>query len=208
MIAEGPLIADGGMGTSLIETGAPVGTCFELLNVEDPDRVAAIHRSFAEAGATIVLTNTFGANRYRLQLHGLGTRVDDLNRAGVELARRSGSRFVAGSMGPLGVRLVPYGRVRAEHAFEAYAEQAAALFEAGVDMLLVETQSDVKEMEQALIAARGAAPGVTIIVSATFTKDDRTLLGSTPSRSQHVSSSWARTRSARTAARDRRRSFA
>jgi len=180
VIAEGPLIADGGMGTSLIEAGAPVGTCFELLNVEDADRVVAIHRAFAQAGATMVLTNTFGANRYRLEAHGLGERVADLNRAGVELARRAGSRFVAGSIGPLGVRLAPYGRVRPEHAFEAYAEQAAALFDAGVDMIVVETQSDVKEMEQALGAARGAASGVAIVVSATFTKDDRTLLGSTP----------------------------
>ncbi len=180
LIAEGPLVADGGMGTSLIEAGAPVGTCFELLNVEHPERVLAIHRAFVDAGATLLLTNTFGANRYRLETHGLGERVDELNRAGVGLVRRAGGRFVAGSMGPLGVRLAPYGRVRAEHAFEAYAEQAAALFQAGVDLIVVETQSDLKEMEQALGAARGAAPGIAIVVSATFTKDDRTLLGSTP----------------------------
>jgi methionine synthase / methylenetetrahydrofolate reductase(NADPH) len=180
LLDERPLIADGGMGTSLIESGAPLGTCFELLNAEDPQRVASIHRGFVDAGATLVITNTFGANRFRLDPFGLASRVGELNRQGVEVARTSGSRYVGGSIGPLGVRLAPYGRVKPEEAFTAYREQAAALAAAAVDLIVVETQSDLREMEQALAAVRDAAPRLAVIVSATFTKDDRTLLGSTP----------------------------
>src|SRR4029077_16920948 len=137
------------------------------------------------------------------------------------LARDSGAEFVAGSMGPLGVRLQPYGRVRPEDAFAAYREQASVLAVAGVDLLLVETQTDVRELEQAVRAARDAAPGVALIASSTFTRDDRTLLGATPEevparagrgRSPKM---WrpppppsASTRSASTAERGRRRSCA
>jgi homocysteine S-methyltransferase len=180
LLLVAPLVADGGMGTSLIETGAPVGACFESLNADDPDRVLEIHRAFVEAGSDVVLTNTFGGNRFRLDAHGLADRVGELNRAAGHVARAAGPRFVAGSMGPLGVRLAPYGRVRPEDAFAAYREQVAALVDGGVDLLLIETQTDLREMEQALAAARDAAPGFAVVVSATFTKDDRTLLGSSP----------------------------
>ena len=180
LVAERPLLADGGMGTSLIEQGEAPGSCFELLNAEDPGRVVAIHRSFVRAGSDVVLTNTFGADRFRLDVHGLASRVGELNRAAATLAREAGPRFVAGSIGPLGVRLAPYGRVKPEDAFSAYREQAAALAEAGVDLLIIETQTDLREMEQALAAARAGAPGIAVLVSATFTKDDRTLLGSSP----------------------------
>jgi len=182
LLAERPLLADGGMGTALIEQGEPIGTCFELLNVGDPQRIVGIHRSYVHAGSDIVLTNTFGGNRFRLGAHGLAARATELNRAAVALARDAGARFVAGSMGPLGVRLAPYGRVRPEDAFEAYLEQAAALADGGVDLLVVETQTDLREMEQALAAARAGAPAHAVVVSATFTKDDRTLLGSSPSQ--------------------------
>ena len=108
-------------------------------------------------------------------------------------------------MGPLGVRLAPYGRVRPEDAFEAYREQAAALADGGVDLLVVETQTDLREMEQALAAARAGAPALAVVVSATFTKDDRTLLGSIAVAGRRSAwSSWGRTRSARTAVRVRR----
>jgi homocysteine S-methyltransferase len=179
-LARGPLVADGGMGTSLIEGGAPVGACFEALNLEDPARVERVHAGFVGAGANLILTNTFGANRFRLATFGLGDEVDAYNRAGVEVARRAGAELVGGSLGPLGVRLAPYGRVRPEDAFAAFGEQALALADAGVDLLVIETQSDVRELEQAVEAARGAAPGLALIASATFTRDDRTLLGSSP----------------------------
>jgi methionine synthase / methylenetetrahydrofolate reductase(NADPH) len=177
---EGPLVADGGMGTSLIQSGAPVGACFESLNVEDPQRVQRVHRAFVEAGAGLILTNTFGANRFRLATHGLGEHVEAYNRAGVEIARRAGAVLVGGSLGPLGVCLAPYGRVKPQDAFDVFREQTAALAEAGVDLLVIETQTDMREMEQAVAAAREAAPGLALIASATFTRDDRTLLGSSP----------------------------
>jgi methionine synthase I (cobalamin-dependent)/5,10-methylenetetrahydrofolate reductase len=179
-LAEGPLLADGGMGTSLIERGAAVDACLEELNVREPFLVEQVHRGFIGSGATLVLTNTFGANRYRLERHGLAGRVSALCAAGVQVARRAGAALVGGSMGPLGVRLQPYGRVRPEDAFEAYREQAAALADAGVDLLVIETQTDLRELEQAVHAARRVAPSLAVLASATFTRDDRTPLGSTP----------------------------
>ena len=177
---RGPLVADGGMGTSLIERGAGVGDAVEALNISAPQLVGAVHRSFVDAGARLVLTNTFGANRYRLGPHGWGERVHEVNVEGVGVAREAGAEIVGGSMGPLGIRLAPYGRVKAKDAFAAYAEQAEALAEGGADLLVIETQADLREMEQALLAARHAAPGLAVLASVTFTRDDRTLLGSTP----------------------------
>jgi methionine synthase I (cobalamin-dependent)/5,10-methylenetetrahydrofolate reductase len=180
LLASGPVLADGGMGTSLIASGAPLDACLEAFNSQDPARVEAVHRGFVEAGARMVLTNTFGGNRFRLDRHGAGGRVRDYNRPAVGIARGSGAEIVAGSAGPLGVRLSPYGRVPPEEAFEAYREQLGALAEAGADLLAIETQTDLREMEQALAAARDVAPDLAVVVTATFTRDDRTLLGSPP----------------------------
>jgi methionine synthase / methylenetetrahydrofolate reductase(NADPH) len=177
-LAAGPLVSDGGMGTSLIERGVPVGACFEALNLDDPEAVEEIHRGFVEAGAELILTNTFGANRFRLEPHGLGDRAGTFAPAAVAIARSVGASLVAGSIGPLGARLAPYGRVRSEDAFEAYRELAVAL--AGVDLLVIETQTDLRELEVALAAAREGAPDLAVIACATFTRDDRTMLGSTP----------------------------
>jgi methionine synthase I (cobalamin-dependent)/5,10-methylenetetrahydrofolate reductase len=180
LLADGPLLTDGGMGTSLIERGAAVDSCLEALNVDDPALVRAVHESFVHAGARLVLSNTFGANRFRLERHGAASRVAELCAAGVRAARESGSEWVGGSMGPLGVRLQPYGRVRPDDAYDAYREQAGALIDAGVDLLVVETQTDLRELERAVDAVRAADATIAIIASATFTRDDRTLLGSTP----------------------------
>ena len=180
LLAGGPLLADGGMGTSLIARGAPVGACLEALNVEEPADVTLVHRGFVDAGARLILTNTFGANRLRLGGHGLADRVGAINRAGVSIAQKAGASFVGGSMGPLGVRLAPYGRVGLQDARAVYAEQAAALAEAGADLFAIETQSDLREIEQAVEAARHVAPNTAIMASATFTRDDRTLLGEAP----------------------------
>ena len=175
-----PLIADGGMGTSLIDTGVALDACMEALNERDPARVTSIHAAFVAAGSQLVLTNTFGANRYRLERHGLADRVAAICAAGVERARAAEPELLGGSIGPLGVRLQPYGRVDPAEAFDAYREQAAALAEAGADVLVIETQTDLRELEQAVGAARDAAPGLALFASATFTRDDRTLLGDTP----------------------------
>jgi methionine synthase / methylenetetrahydrofolate reductase(NADPH) len=180
LLTQGPLLADGGMGTSLVELGAPVDSCFEMLNLDRPDLVERVHAGFVGSGSRLILTNTFGANRYRLERFGASHRVAELCAAAVERARSSGAEVVGGSMGPLGIRLAPYGRVRDEDAFAAYQEQASALSSSGVDLLVIETQTDLREMEQALAACRLSAPDLAVVVSATYTKDDRTLLGSTP----------------------------
>ena len=180
LLGDGPLVADGGMGTALIDTGVDVTDCMEELNLRAPARVVGIHAAFVGAGAQLVVTNTFGANRIRLDQHGLAAEVGPICAAGVALARDAGARLVGGSLGPLGVRLQPYGRVPPEDAFDAYREQSWALADAGADLLVIETQTDIRELEQAVAAARDAAPGLAVVASATFTRDDRTLLGDTP----------------------------
>ncbi|MEX0755949.1 MAG: bifunctional homocysteine S-methyltransferase/methylenetetrahydrofolate reductase [Actinomycetota bacterium] len=184
LLRAGPLLADGGLATSLADRGIPFDACFEELNVEQPDLVRSVHRSFVQAGARVVWTNSFGGNRFKLARHGVrAERVAELAEAAVAIAREAVEAegvSVAGSIGPLGVWLAPYGRVRSEEAREAYAEQAAALASAGVDLFVVETQTDLVELEQAVLAVRSVAPGVPLVASATFTTDDRTPLGSPP----------------------------
>jgi len=181
-----PVLTDGAMGTMLHGRGVPFGTCFDELNLSRPALVGEIHRAYIEAGAQIVLTNTFGANSYKLAAHGLVDNLAEINRAGVDLARRVVAAsfkdvLVAGDVGPLGVRLAPFGRVSKEQAREAFAAQIAALVEAGVDLLVIETLSDLHEASEALAAAQ-ALCDLPVIVSMTFTRDDRTLLGDSPAK--------------------------
>jgi methionine synthase / methylenetetrahydrofolate reductase(NADPH) len=178
LLESGPILSDGGMGTSLVERGVAVGAGFEVLNLDEPALVEGVHRAFVEAGARLVLTNTYGANRYALGRGDLTERVGDLNRRGAELAREAGVP-VAGSVGPLRVGLAPYGRIRPADAFEAFAEQVAALADGGVDLVLIETQSDLNEVEQAVAAARKVCD-LAVMVTCSFTRDDRLLLGATP----------------------------
>ncbi len=178
LIKGGPILGDGGTGTSLVAGGVRVPATFDSLNLSDPEGVKALHRSFIEAGARFVETNTFGANRYKLSEFGSSGLVAEINAAGVRLAREAGAEIVVGSVGPLGVRLVPYGRVRADEAAEAFREQISALAAAGADLLFIETQTDVDEAEQAILAAR-AVCDLPVIVSFAFTRDDHTLLGET-----------------------------
>jgi homocysteine S-methyltransferase len=158
--------------------------CFDALNLEKPALVGQVHRAYIEAGSEVIQTNTFGANRYKLAEHGLEDQVTEINRAGVELARRVALAsykevFVAGDVGPLGVRLAPFGRVQPEQARLAFAEQIAALAEAGADLLIVETMSDLYELREAIAAAREVCD-LPVVASMTFTRDDRTLLGDSP----------------------------
>jgi len=179
LIAAGPLLADGGTGQTLVARGVRPDACFDALNVAARDLVREVHESFVEAGAQLVETNTFGANRYKLAAHDFGFRVHEINVAGVARAREAGARYVAGSVGPLGVRLAPYGRVPKPEAQEAFAEQIKGLVDGGADLLILETHSDVAELEQAVLAAR-AVSDLPVIASLTFTRDDRTLLGESP----------------------------
>ena len=175
-MAEGPLAGDGATGTELVARGASPAACFDVLSLTDRDLVREVHRAYVEAGAQVVESNTFGANRYKLAAHDFGGRVHEVNVAGVARAREAGARLVAGSVGPLGVRLAPYGRVPAADARAAFAEQIAALAEGGADLLVLETHSDLAELEQAILAAREVC-GLPVVATLTFTRDDRTLLG-------------------------------
>ena len=180
LLGEGPLLGDGGMGTTIVAHGVGADVCFDELNRSQPDLVSGIHRAFAEAGARFLESNTWGANRYKLEKHGLADTVHELNAAGAQLARVTPDVLAAGSVGPLGVRLAPYGRVQSEEATAAFAEQIAALADAGVDFLSIETHSDIAEIECAIAAARAVAPDLPILASFTFTQDDRTPLGDAP----------------------------
>ncbi len=187
-LRQGPLLADGAMGTMLHASGLPINTCFDALNLDHPEVVARIHRGFIEAGSELIETNTFSANRYKLAEHGLQGRVAEVNAAAVRLARRviaasfRDDIYLAGAVGPLGVRLKPYGRVQSEEARAAFAEQISALAAAGVDLILLETFTDLAEILEALRAAQDAAPGMPVVAQMTFAQDDRTLLGHLPGR--------------------------
>ena len=159
--AGGPVVADGGMGTMLFARGLERGTAPELWNVERPDEVRAVHEAYIEAGAQIVLTNTFGGNPIRLSMHGLGERAHELNLAAARLARQAADAAdlpvaVGGSMGPTGQMLAPLGDLEFEAAAEAFEVQAAALAEGGVDVFWIETMADVEEVRAAVEGCRRA----------------------------------------------------
>ena len=181
-----PILGDGAMGTVLNSRGIAFDRCFDELNLTDPDLVSSIHRSYIKAGSEVIQTNTFGANRYKLSSHGLENKVREINQAGAELARRAAEAggkevLVAGDIGPLGIRLAPFGRVKVEQAQDSFREQISALAQAGVDLLIFETFSDVYEVGAAISAAR-AVCDLPVVASMTFTRDDRTLLGDAPAQ--------------------------
>lgn len=180
-----PLLSDGAMGTLLHQRGISFDECFDELNLTNPALIGEIHREYIEAGSNIIQTNTFGANYYKLMQHGLEDKVAEINTAGVELAKRIVSAsfkdiFIAGDIGPLGVRIVPFGKVKKHEARMAFEEQAQALSSAGVDLIIIETMTDLYETLEAIQAVRNIDPDLPIIASMTFTRDDRTLLGDTP----------------------------
>ena len=160
ILSQKTLLADGAMGTMLHARGVSFDKCFDELNLTNPAAVADIHREYIEAGAQLIITNTFGANRFKLGKHGLQDQLTEINRAGVELARRAIAAsykddvLVAGDVGPLGVRIAPYGRVKPEEARAAFAEQIKALADAGVDLIVIETMSDLYEIQEAIKAAK------------------------------------------------------
>ncbi len=183
-LSLGTMLADGAMGTMLHARGVGFDKCFDELNLTNPAAVADIHREYIEAGAQLVITNTFGANRYKLKKHGLEEDVLEINRAGVELARRAVAAsfkdvLVAGDIGPLGVRIAPYGRVKPEEARAAFAEQVKALANAGAELIVIETMSDLYEIQEAIKAAKDVS-NLPVVASVTFTRDDRTILGDEP----------------------------
>lgn len=180
-----PIITDGGMGTMLHERGIPIDACFDELNLTHPAIVAEIHRDYIQAGAEIIKTNTFGANRTKLERHGLEDRVQEINKAAVNLVQRVQLAafkdvLIAGDVGPLGVPLAPFGRVQQDEAYQIYKEQVEGLIHGGVDLILIETMVDLYAVKAAVDAVRDVDPHMPIIASMTFTRDQRTLLGDTP----------------------------
>jgi 5-methyltetrahydrofolate--homocysteine methyltransferase len=185
--APGPVLADGAMGTMLFEAGLTSGEAPERWNLERPAVVREIHRAYRAAGARVLLTNTFGGNRFRLALHGLDDRVAELNRAGARLAadaaRAEGdAAVVAGDIGPSGGILAPLGELARDDAVRGFAEQAAALAEGGVDLLWIETMSALEEVEAALEGARRGAPGLPVVVTLSFDTHGHTMMGVSPAQ--------------------------
>lgn len=185
-ISQKTLLADGAMGTMLHSRGVSFEKCFDELNLNNPAAVAEIHREYIEAGAELIITNTFSANKFKLGKFGLQNQVQEINKAGVELAKRVVAAsfknvLIAGDVGPLGVRIAPYGRIKLEEAREAFAEQIKSLAQAGADLIVIETFSDVYEIQEAIKAAKEVC-NLPVIASVTFTRDDRTLLGDDPAK--------------------------
>jgi homocysteine S-methyltransferase len=183
-LQRGPVVADGAFGTLLYARGVPFDHCFDEANLSKPDLVGAIHRDYLAAGAEIIETNTFGANRLRLAAHGLEDRVHAIATRGARLARDAREvagvpAFVAGSMGPLGKPIEPFGQIRADEAEGYFRECAEALLEGGVDAYFLETFSDLAEIRAALRAVRSLT-SLPIVAHMTFGEDARTLYGHTP----------------------------
>ena len=180
----GIVLADGAIGTMLYAAGTPLDDCFDALNLSNPAMVAAVHRAYLHAGADIIEANTFGANRFRLEPFGLADKVRAINRAGVRLAREArevsgSSALVAGSVGPTARTLAPIGTTPPAAVQAAFAEQIEALFEAGVDLLVIETIGSIDEMLVAIAAAQ-AVSDLPIVASMTFAEDGRTIDGASP----------------------------
>lgn len=183
-LKAGYVLGDSAMGTMLFNYGHPTDSCLDELNLTHPEQVAEVHRANINAGADFVETNTFGANRLRLEPHGLGDKVRDINFRGVKIAREereiSGRQvLLAGSMGPTGRVLEPIGTFPVEDAYAAFREQAEALLEAGVDFFLLETVGDTHEMETAIRAVRDVAD-LPIMAMMTFGEDGLTMAGDAP----------------------------
>ena len=188
----GVILADGAMGTMLMANGLAFGNSPEQWNVDEPQRVGEVHAAYVQAGARIVLTNTFGGNRFRLQLHNLQERAAELNRAAARLAREAagGAALVAGDIGPSGGILAPLGELEPEAAVAGFAEQAAALVEGGVDVIWLETMSSLEEMRAAFDGVRRASAEIPIITTMTFDTRGRTMMGVTPERAAQTLSGW------------------
>ncbi len=177
------LLADGATGTNMFAMGLETGAAPDLWNVEHPDRVAELHRSFIEAGSDIILTNTFGANRFRLKLHRAETRAFEINETGARIAREQAEAagrpvVVGGSMGPTGEIFEPVGTLSEADGEAAFAEQAEGLAAGGVDVLWIETISSKEEIRAAVAGAAGT--GLPVVATMTFDTAGRTMMGVTP----------------------------
>ena len=177
-------VADGAMGTMLQSAGLDDGGAPELWNVERPEVITGIFEEYVEAGSRLITTNTFGGSRPRLAMHGLEDRVVELNEAAARLARSVADRhpgvYVLGDVGPSGDLMEPMGTLTAEGAVALFSEQISGLAAGGADAILIETMSDLAEVEAAVTAAKTTAPGLPIIVTLSFDTNLRTMMGVRP----------------------------
>ena len=181
LLQDNVLVADGAMGTMIYERGVFINTCYDALNLTEPDLVQDIHREYIEAGAELIQTNTFGANRVKLKQFGLEDKVHEINRAAAELALRAAADrvYVGGSVGPLGIRIEPFGPTSFDEAREFFRQQIEGLAEGGVDCIVLETFSDLNQILQGLSAARDVCD-LPVIAQMTCGHDGNTLLGTPP----------------------------
>ncbi|PYP82848.1 MAG: bifunctional homocysteine S-methyltransferase/methylenetetrahydrofolate reductase [Candidatus Angelobacter sp. Gp1-AA117] len=187
-LKQGPVLCDGAMGTLLYAKGVYINKCYDELNLIQPDLIRNIHQEYLNAGAEIIETNTFGGNSIRLARHGLADKVREINVQGARLAREAADAFnfkkatsvlVAGSVGPLGIRIEPLGKTSRDEARESFREQIIALVEGGVNLLILETFGYLEELHQAFLAARDVAPQLQVVAQATIDEDGNCLDGAT-----------------------------
>ena len=183
-LEKGILISDGAMGTMLQGKGLTDGGAPELWNVDNPNAIEEVLEEYAAAGANLITTNTFGGTRGRLQMHGLEDRLFELNKAGAEIARKVADRhpgcYVMGDVGPSGELMEPMGTMTIDEAKALFSDQIKALVAGGVDAILIETMSDLQEVEAAVSAAKEVAPELPVIVTFSFDTNMRTMMGVKP----------------------------
>jgi homocysteine S-methyltransferase len=199
IFASRPMLADGAMGTVLYARGVTINRCYDELNLTAPELILAIHEEYLQAGAEILESNTFGANRFRLARHGLAEKVSEINAAGVRIARQAverlkekqaGEAWVAGAVGPLGVRLEPLGKTGLDEARAAFSEQIRALAKAGADLIIIETMPALNEAHEALAAACESAPELPVLVMVTVDDDGNCLDGASPAQAAAHLTEW------------------
>jgi methionine synthase I (cobalamin-dependent) len=195
LAGHGTVLADGAMGTMLFAAGLQFGDPPEVWNLTHPDVVRRIHRGYLDAGARILMTNTFGGNRLRLGLHNLESRVAELNQTAAVLLRgevdsAGTGALVAGDMGPSGAIMAPTGTLEYDEAVDIFAEQAGALAAGGVDLIWIETMSDLAEVRAAIAGVRQAAPELPVIATMTFDTRGHTMMGVSPERAVAALQAW------------------
>jgi len=187
------MLCDGAMGTLLYSKGVFINRCYDELNLSNPEMIRGIHHDYIRAGAEIIETNTFGANSFRLGRHTLADKVTEINRVGAQIARAEANEhnaIVAGSVGPLGVRIEPLGKIAREEARAAFIEQIAALREGGVDLVILETFGFLEELHQAILAAREVDPSMPVVALVTIDDEGISLDGSSPETFGRALQDW------------------
>ena len=193
--AGGSIMADGAMGTMLFANGLQFGDPPEVWNLTQPEVIRRIQRGYLEAGSQIIMTNTFGGNRLRLGLHGLSERVDELNRTAAIIARAEvnaagGTALVAGDIGPSGEIVAPLGTLDYEIAVDVFREQAASLITGGVDLIWIETMSDLNEIKAAIEGVRRVSPSIALVATMTFDTRGYTMMGVSPEQAVEALVAW------------------